>query len=156
MAVLTLNSTEKTDGYRGQPMNDHGKVRFQYFNLDAIAAAGDATSEINLCDLPPGRVRVVPSLCRLNNSAFGAARTLNIGHRTYQKRDNPSETFEVEDDNAFADAVDVAAANNGVAFGNGTKFDLYSKGGVSVFAIVNGGTIPIGATLSGFVAYIYE
>lgn len=156
MAVLKLKSTEQGDEYRGHPVNDHGKLRLQYFELTATAEAGDAESEIDLCDLPNGRVRVIHLLSRINHSAFGAARTLNIGHREYQNRDNSQEPLIAEDEDAFAAGVNVANAGNGVALGTKTKMDLYSKGGVKVYATVKGGTIPAGATISGYIAYVYE
>jgi len=156
MSVLALNSDEMTEGYRGRPINDHGKIRVQYFNVPAVAVAGDIASTIELCELPPGKVRVIPALSKFNNSAWGAARTLDIGHRTYQKRDSASETFEAEDADAFVAAADVSAVGEGRGFDSITKFDLYSKAGVNVFATVAGGTIPVGATLSGFIAYVTE
>jgi len=156
MAVTIQNSTEKTAGYRGKPVNDHGKLRIQYFDLPATTVAGDATSEVNLCKLPFGEIRVIGSLSRISHSAFGAARTLDVGHREYQKRDDPAATLEPEDDNAFISALDVSGAGVGVAFGTSIDFDLYSKGGVNVYATVKGGTIPIGATISGFMVYVHE
>lgn len=156
MAVLALKSDEQADEYRGHPVNDHGKLRLQYFNLPAVEVAGDANTTIELCDLPNGRVRVVPALSRINASAFGAGRTLDVGHREYQKRDDPSADLEAEDVDAFIDGLDVSGAVTGAAFSTSTKFDMYSKGGVKVFATVLGGTIPVGATISGYIAYTYE
>lgn len=156
MAVLNLKTTEMGDEYRGHPANDHGKLRVQYFDLPATSEAGDANSTVELCKLPHGKVRVIPALSRINHSAFGASRTLDIGHKAYQNRDNSQEDLTAEDADAFVDGLDVSGAGAGVAFGTGTKFDLYSKGGVTVFATVLGGTIPAGATLSGFIAYSYE
>lgn len=165
MAVLALKSTEKTDGYRGVPTNDHGKLRVQYFNVPAVAVAGDANTTLELCTLPPGKVRVIPDLSRIATSAFGAGRTLDVGHRAYQKVDPTynSTTDEAEDADAFIDGLDVSSAVTGASFGSGLsafgyklKFDLYSKGGVTVFATVLGNTIPVGATVSGFIVYSYE
>jgi len=76
MAVEAFKSTELGDDYRGSPQNDHTKVRFQYFNLPATTVAGDANTTIDLCDLPPGQIRVIPELSRLLPSAFGASRVL--------------------------------------------------------------------------------
>lgn len=156
MAVEALKTTEQTDPYRGKPVNDHGKLRIQYFNLPATTVAGDANSTIDLCELPFGEIRVIPALSRITHSAFGAGRTLDVGHLEYQKRDDPSADLEAYDQDAFIDGLDVAAAGAGVAFGTGIDFDIYSKSGVTVQAKVLGGTIPVGATVSGFIVYVYE
>lgn len=167
MAVEALKSTEVGADYRGKPINDHGKLRVQYFNLPATTVAGDATSTVDLCDLPPGAVRIVPDLSRLAASAFGAGRTLDVGHRAYLKKDphmlGGGTIDEAEDADAFIDGLDVSAAVTGSPFGAGlsafgykTKFDLFSKSGVTVFATVLGGTIPIGTTITGFIVYVYE
>lgn len=156
MAVQALKSTETTDGYRSNPNHDHGKVRTQFFDVPATTVAGDATSTVDLCNLPPGRVRVIPELSRITNSAFGAARTLSIGHTAYPSRDPAAADPEPANPTAFAAALDVSAANNGVALSNVLKYDIYSKAGVLVQATVNVDTIPVGATLSGFIAYVYE
>lgn len=162
MAVLALTSTELGEDYRGVARNDHGKLRIQYFNIPAVAVAGDANTTLDLCDLPPGSVRVIPDLSRIATSAFGASRTLDVGHRAYTKVGSPS-TDEAEDADAFIDGLDVSSAVTGTAFGSGlsafgykTKFDLHSKSGVRVFATVLGGTIPVNATVTGFIVYSYE
>lgn len=158
MDVLALTSTELGDDYRSYPVNDHGKLRIQYFTIPAVAVAGDANTTFDLCDLPPGRVRVIPALSQVTCSAWGSSRVLDIGHRAYVKVDpNYTTTItESEDDDAFTPtAIDVSAAVT-VRVGALPKFDLYSKSGVRVFATVTGGTVPQNATLSGFLVYVYE
>lgn len=167
MAVLALTADELADDYRGKTINDHGKLRVQYFNIPAVAVAGDATTTLDLCDLPPGPVRIIPELSRIATSAFGAGRTLDVGHRAYVNRDPlmiGAGTEQVaEDADAFIDGLDVSAAVTGTAFGSGLSafgyklsWDLYSKSGVRVFATVLGGTIPVAATVKGFIVYSYE
>lgn len=158
MAVLNLTSKQLADDYRARPIEDHGKLRIQFFELTATAAAGDALSTIDLCDLPPGAVRVLPNLSRISASAFGAGRTLTIGHQAYDKRtpdlDNYSEALDLD---AFTPAaLDVSGATNSIPVSTQIKYDLYSTAGVRVTAQVVGGTIPQGATLSGFLVYVYE
>lgn len=158
MAVEAFKSTELGDEYRGSPINDHSKVRLQYFNLPAVTVAGDANSTIDLCDLPPGAIRVIPELSRILPSAYGASRVMKIGHRAYQKADaymNAGATDEAEDDDAFGSAIDVATAVNRNV-GTSLGYSMSSKSGIRVFATVTGGTIPIGGTLKGFLAYTYE
>lgn len=158
MAVEAFTTTELAPDRRGSPQNDHSKVRFQYFHLPATTVAGDANSTVDLCDLPIGQIRVIPELSRVQCSAFGADRTLSVGHRMYQKRDAymaQGAVDEPEDADAFGAGIDVSAAAT-VKVGPSVGFDIFSKEGVRVFATVAGGTIPLGATLSGYIAYTYE
>lgn len=159
MAVLALNSTQKDGVTRKRPFDTNAKLRFAYFALPAVAAAGDANTTIELADLPPGAVRLLPWLCRITTSAFGASRTLDVGHRAYTKADafSSTTTDEAEDPDAFIDGLDVSSAVANTAWSSTVqKFDMFSKAGVTLFATVLGGTIPVGATMSGLVAYLYE
>lgn len=154
MAVLALQSVQKVDGYRKRPTEDHGKLRIQYFEVTAVAVAGDIGTTIDLCRLPAGAVRVIPHLSRLSVSAFGASRTLSIGHLAYAKKDDG--TQEAANPTAFVNALDVSSAVTANVLGTGLAYDLYSKAGVDIQASVAGGTIPVNATLEGFIVYVYE
>jgi hypothetical protein len=158
MAVLALKTTELGDDYRGKPVNDSGKMRFQFFTLPAVAVDGDATTTIDLCDLPPGEIRILPSMSRIATSAFGASRVLDVGHRAYVKFDQTYQTTitEAESANAFINDLDVSGAVADTKWSTTLKYDLYSKQGVRIFATVAGGTIPVAATINGYVAYIAE
>lgn len=155
MAVEAFVSTQRTPDLRLRPIDKHGKDRIAFFSLPATTIVGDAGTTIELTDLPPGAVRIWPHRCRLTASAFGAARTLSIGHRAYQKSSTPVAS-EAQNASAFANALDVSAAVNAIVFSTVMKYDVYSLAGVVVYATVAGGTIPVGATLSGYIAYTYE
>lgn len=155
MAVLKLKAKQQTDDYRKRPLDDHGKLRVQYFTLDPTTEAGDANTTIELCELPPSAVRIMPYLCRVQTSGFGAGRTLDIGHDAYQARPIDRADEVADDPDAFADGLDVSAAGI-AAFGTGLKFDVYSLAGIVVKATVLGGTIPVGAALEGVIVYVYE
>lgn len=156
MAVLALTSTQKDGTTRKRPFDTQGKLRFAYFALPAVAVAGDINTTLELCDLPPGAVRILPWLSRLTTSAWGASRTLSVGHRAYAKLDDPY-TQEAESASAFISALDVSSAVANVAWSSTVqKYDVFSKAGVTLFGTVAGGTIPVGATMSGLVAYLYE
>ena len=158
MAVLALNTTQKDGVTRKRPFDTNAKLRFAYFALPAVVEAGDAGTTIELCDLPPGAVRLLPWMCRISTSAFGASRVLDIGHRAFQKADPFMNTATTEAESAaeFVNDLNVSSAVVNTAWSTVQKYDLYSKSGVTLFATVAGGTIPIGATLSGLVAYLYE
>lgn len=155
MAVEKVISTQLAVGFRGRPLDDHGKLRFQRFDVEATLAVGDATSTFDLCTLPPGAVRLIPSLSRFSISAQGAARTLDFGHRAYMARPSPND-LQVEDLDAIVANIDVALVLAGAVMDTATKFDFYSLDGVIITAQINDGTTPIGTTLSGFLAFVYE
>lgn len=153
MTVQAFQTTQMVDDTRLRPTEKHGKLRFAYFNLPATIVVGDATTIVDLCELPSGQVRVLPHLSRISTSAFGAGRTLSVGHYAYTKADN---TTEASNATAFIAALDVSAAVAAAVWGTAIKYDMYSKGGVTLFATVNVNTIPVGATIEGFCAYLYE
>jgi len=153
MAVQAFISAQMVEDTRLRPTEKHGKLRFAYFNLPATTIVGDATTTIDLCELPSGQVRVLPHLSRIATSAFGAGRTLSVGHYAYQKADSSTEP---QNATAFIAALDVSAAVAAAVWGTAIKYDVYSKAGVTLFATVNANTIPVGATIEGFVAYLYE
>lgn len=155
MAILALESTQLVDGFRGRPLDDHGKVRLQRFDLPATTVAGDAGTTIDLCMLPPGAVRLIPAMSRFSISALGAARTLDFGHRAYMARPSPN-ALQAEDLDAIVANINVAIALNGVSIDSATMFDFYSLDGVIITAQINDDTIPIGATMSGYLAFVYE
>lgn len=155
-------SDQLAEGVRNYPIDDHGKFRTQYFRFENTTGGTlDAGTEIELFDLPPGRVRILLNLSRWRATAMSIDRVLDVGHRAYHPRgaDDPSITPEAEDPDAFVDAVSVASAVNNQAWGaaaTAIKFDLFSRSGVRVFATVSGGTIPNGAVVEGYCVYVYE
>lgn len=156
MGTTALSAAQLADGYRMTPIEDHGKVRIRYFSFTQVGA-GDVGSTVDLCDLPPGRVRILPQLSKLKNSAFGAGALLNIGHLAYQARDSGAADPQAADPVALTpNAIDVSVAEDGVAIGQLLKFDVYSKAGIRLQATLAGAGIPDAATLSGYIAYIYE
>lgn len=153
--MAVQNSIQMVEGYRKRAFEDHGKVRYQYFDTGTLTVAYAQNDQIDLCRLPAGAKRVLPFLSRLTSSALGVARTFSIGHRAYMKRP-PDNTLEAEDAVAFLNAMDVSAAVNAAAFSTVLKFDMYSLTEVDVFGTIGGGTLPIGGRVQGLLAYIYE
>lgn len=153
MAVLALQSIQVA-ATRGDPRSTHSKLRMDYFEAPAITVAGDINTTMDLCYLPPGNVRVLPSQSYVAVSAWGAARTLNVGHRAYSNEDMSVQI--AENASAFGTGIDVSAAAIKPISATVLKYDMYSKAGIKVFLTVLGGTIPVGATLKGLLAYLYE
>lgn len=160
MAVTTESSTqvgnvEASPPVLLDPRDNHGRVRFARFSFTQGAAAGDATSKQRLVKLPAGKVRVILPLSRVAHSAFGAARTLSLGHEAYE-----TAGVAVAEDLADLDTgVDVSAAGSfiptGTLGGDETK-EFDSDEGVVITASNAGGTIPAAATLQGHIAYVVD
>ena len=153
MAVTNLSSAQVaklTAGAIKNPTTDLlGRMRKYRFDFDQGAAAGDATSTVVLAILPPGATRVYLRDCIIAFSAFGAARTLDIGYAAYKDRDG--ETV-AADTSAFVSALDVSSAGTSTFAGEvgGEESILFdAQDQVTILATVAGGTIPVDATLNG-------
>lgn len=148
-----IGSVQTAEDFRKYPIDDHGKLRFAYANVTAAAALA-ANGTIALFWLPPGRKRILPAMSRITTSAFGAGRTLDIGHTGYIQAG--PETTVAEDADAFVDGLDVSSAVTAGVLGTSLKFDMYSQDEPLVFATVLGNTMPQNATIEVLLAYLYE
>lgn len=138
------------------PVFEHGVLRYRNFTFTQVGA-GDIGSTVDLMTIPNGDVRLVFPLSRIRWSAFGAARTLDIGYKAYT--DLLTNLPVVAAPAAFDDDIDVSAAGNAALGSDATepktpRFE--SKDGLTIYATVAGGTIPAGATLNGFLAYVQD
>jgi hypothetical protein len=126
--------------------DDDGRLHYRWFEATQGAAAGDATSTIGLCYIPAGRWRALG--LALNCSAFGTGRTLDVGYATYTNRDG---TIVAADPDAFVTAKDVSALLYSWGFNNATGFALIECiADTLVYSTVAVNTIPVGATLKGY------
>lgn len=161
MAVLALRSTEQ--GLSVGKLSDNtnpqfrlwpaegGKFRLAHFTVPALAAQNDITGTIELCNLPPGMVRILPTLSQLNCSAFGASATMDFGLRAYTKSDGKTVIAEAGTD--LVASKDMSGALVASRIGAAMKKDYFSFNGLVVFATVRGAAMPAAATLEGFIAY---
>lgn len=161
MAVTHENSVQYGNAVADpKVMNEtndwHGRLRQERFTFVQGAAAGDIGSTQRLVILPAGRCRVFMHLSYLHASAFGASRTLDIGWQAYTDLDGDAVAA---DPNGLRAAIDVAAAGSKAMTGtiglDETK-QFLSRDEVKIWATVAGGTIPIGATLSGAIIYVKD
>lgn len=132
---------------------DHGRVKCLTFEHTQVNA-GDATSVQSLIKLPAGRIRVLTNISKFRNSAFGAARTLDVGYAAYT---NLAGTAVVADPDFFSSAVDVSSAALTLMDESTTpdlSHALDSTTGIVVNSTVSGGTIPAAATIKGYVLYV--
>lgn len=153
MAQTFLNSTQiakfLAGGIKNLTTDVLGRMRKYRFDFDQGAAAGDIGSTVSLIQIPPGSTRIYLRDCLVAFSAFGAARTLNIGYAAYKDRDGNDVAAAPA---AFVSALDVSAAGTssfaGVVGGE-ESFLFESQDAVTILATVAGGTIPVDATLNG-------
>lgn len=135
-----------------RPDQLHGRLRAAYFEV-GVAAGGAADDTLTMFLLPAGSVRLFLPLSRLYFSAFGAARTLDLGWSAYA--DVNGATVAADEDGLDA-AIDISAAgsvNPGGTVGKGETFRFNSRDGVVLLAKVEGGTIPAAAELDGYWIY---
>ena len=142
---------------KASPNEKSGKQRVAYFNFTQGAAAGDANSLMNLVKLPSGRVKVLLTQCKIRNSDFGAGRTLDIGWTAHVDRAGAAVALDID---GLADGLDMNNTTE-VEMGSGagalvTIRDFDSLSGVLIQAKVLGDTIPVGATLEGYITYTIE
>lgn len=163
MAVTNEKSTQVTNEDATPRVNNPAyeagnPVRYRYFTFTQGAAAGDATSTALLCRIPAGQGHILPAMSRVSHSAFGAARTLDVGIEAHTNRDLTTAVAKVADN--ILDGLDVSAAGAS-DMGSGTNadgasipYDVSDVEGVDILATVNVDTIPAAATLTGWIAYV--
>lgn len=127
-------------------------VKFAPFSYTHTGGAG--THDVNLCKLPPGKVRIIPDLCRVVASQMVATADLHIGTRAFVNEDG---TAVVEDNNRFADNLDAGGGAIDQTFplpSTGAPWhDLDSKEGITVYADVDTANIEDTDTIHGYVAF---
>jgi len=153
MAITNLNSVQVARILAGAIKNLTtdllGRMRKYRFDFDQGAAAGDAGSTVVLAIIPAGYTRLYLLECLIAFSAFGAARTLDIGHSAYTDRDGNAVAANTD---AFVDGLDVSGAgtaNFAGVIGGEETFLFESLDEITILATVGVDTIPADATLNG-------
>jgi hypothetical protein len=158
MAVTTEKSTQVSNKTATPPVNnpaynEGGDLKVFYFSFTQGSAAGDANSTADLLTMPPGKYRILLDQGNVTCSAFGASRTLDLGYTAYTNYDGTAVTA---DEDGFISAADISAAatvatSEALAAGADRTYFVDSKEGFTLRAKCAGGTIPVGATLKGYV-----
>lgn len=162
MATTAQVSTQATSQVAAnahlEPNETSGRLRIAYYDFTQ-SGAGDAGSTVDLHYLPAGRIRIMSKLSYITCSAFGAARTLDIGYTAYTDQAGASVAADAD---ALADGLDVSAAADlqcGLSTAAGVAATTLLTNGrdrVKLQAVVAGGTIPDAATLNGFFIYVND
>lgn len=162
MAVTNEKSTQVSNQdatpVTGNPSHEvYSKLKIFRFKHTQGANAGDAGSDAILARIPAGQGFILKQLSVISWTAFGAARTLDIGYKAHTKRDGTAVPAGLD---ILEDGRDVSAANvKGVVMGTGTNaddlpyYEYDSKAPIDIVATVAGGTWPAGAIVEGWIAY---
>lgn len=158
MAVENLSSLQEVNRAAGRTTNSHiawGRMRVLRFSPPVAGsyASGDANSTIALCHLPAGRFTLLGDLSRVRHSAFGTARTMDIGWDAYTTQAGAAVAA---DEDGIHSAADVAAAGSFIPVDelgvSGMKvFD--SREGVTFRAKVEAAALSSGETLDGYLVF---
>lgn len=128
---------------------DHGRKRCLRFDYTAPSALA-ANSVIKLVKVPAD-VRIVKEESIVYFSAFGSARTVDVGYQAHE--DNQGNDV-VADVDHYIDGVDVSSAGN-QAFNNDTNDDGFETTSEHIIvATVLGGTMPSAGYLKGHVTFV--
>ncbi len=161
MAVLTINSVQYGNRDSNPPVPNKvyevgGKLRFAYFTFDQGLVAGDANSLQNLCRIPAGTGRIIKMLSRIQWTALGAGRTLDIGWLAFKNSDGTAVAADID---GIADGIDVSSAGQqflgtgtGAAIPETLEYDSTTE--ITIQSKVLGDTIPASDTFDGWICYI--
>jgi len=164
MAVTTQKSTEYTNAtatpvVNNAPTEEHGRIRVAFFTCTQDGA-GDATSSVALCKLPPGRVRILASQSRAYVNWTTSSATLDLGWDAHTDLDGDAVTA---DPNGLIDGLDVDTVGfqtlEGAIAANlltGGTYVLESKDGVVIRATSQDTAIADGDDLVGFLMYVLD
>lgn len=165
MAILSLRSVQQptgagvSSGPRLYAYDELAKKRYAYGNLAAVAVAGDIATIIGMCRIPQGRVRILPWASYIWCSAWGAARTIDIGLEAYYGSDG--KTLVAAAPTQLKAAKDVSGALAASQIDTASHIDVFSQGALSdrakgplVTFTVGGDTVPVNATAEIMLAFL--
>jgi hypothetical protein len=130
----------------GETQGEARMARFSYTH-----AAGAGTGEINLVKLPPGRLCIYSDLSHIVTSAMGANADLHLGYRAH-KTEGGEPVAQNED--ALVNGIDAdAGVDMTLEFPTDGTLELESQEGVTIYAMIEGGNIENGDTITGWIMY---
>lgn len=162
MAVTNQNSDQyqgafvDTDQTKLRLHEQGGDIKLAYFT-HTQSGVGDATSDVILCKLPAGRVRLLGQMSTAYVDWTTASSTLDLGWAAYTGLDG--ETV-AADPNGIDDGIDVDAAGfqtfGAVLTASGGTKVFESSDGVNILATSQDEALADGDTIAGYIAYVAE
>lgn len=158
MALTAEQSTQAKAasglGVLVESVSGKGELCPFYFTFTQSAAIGDINSTVDLIILPPGKWRYIADLSKVYNSAWGAARLLDVGFGAYTQ---PDGTVVAANQAAIDLSKDVAAAGSyapgGVLTADGTLL-INSKTPVTIYGVCKVATLQAASTLKGILMFM--
>jgi hypothetical protein len=166
MGVTNQESVQYENAFTDAPRNMNpvstwgGKLQLMFF-YHAQSGTGDATSTVNLCKLPAGRVRLITGLSRAYVDWSTASATLDIGYRAYTGLDGVAVDEALA---AICSALDVDAVGyrslesdvTALLTTLGGTIEFTSTDGVIICAHSPTAAIAADDTIAGYLAYICD
>lgn len=159
MAVTTQKSTQVTNTDATPPVMEetsdlHGRMRIAYFD-HTQDGAGDATSSVEIVRLPPGTVRLLGALSRVEHDWTTASATMDVGWDAYVDLDGDAVAADAD---GIDDGIDVDTAG-ATAIGSALTADtkvFTSREGVSIRLTSQDEAIADTDTASGYLVYVVD
>ena len=159
MAVTNQKSDQLTNLDASPPVienthNIHGRLRVAYFS-HTQSGAGDANSDVEIVRLPPGKIRLLGFLSRVEHNWSVATVDMNVGWGAYTDLDGNAVAADADGLDAALD-VDVAGATPiGSALNADTKV-FESQDGVSIKLQAVAAGLADGDTVEGYLVYVQD
>ena len=162
MAVITEKSDQLTNLDASPPVienshNLHGRLRVAYFSH--TLGDGDAGSSVEVVRLPPGKIRLLGSLCNIEAATVAASATMDVGWDAYTDLDGAAVDADAD---GIVDGVSVDTTLNVNLAGNATTGVLTagtkafeSQDGVSI-RLTFVGAVVAGETVDGYLVYVQD
>jgi len=159
MAVTTQKSTQVTNTDATPPVMEetsdlHGRMRIAYFD-HTQSGAGDATSSVEIVRLPPGTVRLLGALSRIEHAWTTASATMDVGWDAYIDLDGDAVAADAD---GLDNGIDVDTAGV-TAIGSTQAADtkvFTSREGVSIRLTSQDTAIADTNTASGYLVYVVD
>lgn len=163
MSVTNQESVEFAKAFTDEPRETlpastwGGNLKVLFFD-HTQDGAGDATSDVKLVKLPPGRVRVLWDLSSAYVNWTTGSATLDLGWDAYTKLDGSTQDA---DPNGILDGVDVDAAGyqslrGALTAATGGSTEFVSKDGVTIMATSQDVALAASSTIRGFIVFVSD
>lgn len=163
MTVTNQESVQYANAFTDEPreMNPAsmwgGNLKVMFFD-HTQDGAGEATSDVKLVKLPPGRVRVLWDLSSAYVDWTTGSATMDIGWDAYTKLDGSTQDA---DPNGILDGLDVDSAGyqslrGALTAATGGTTEFVSKDGVTIIATSQDVALAASSTIRGFIVYVSD
>ena len=159
MTVTTENSAQIDNLAASPPVienshNLHGRLRVAYFS-HTQSEAGEVLSTVKIVKLPPGKIRLLGALSRIEHNWTESTVDMDIGWAAYVDLDGTAVSD--NDDGLDAD-VDVEATGS-IAIGTvvtGATKVFESRDGVDIVLKAQAAGLGINDTVEGYLVYVQD